>query len=49
MIHVTPEHCDAYIVRCDQDVYQYGLYVLEASRWQNDFSKTVIGNILEVV
>jgi hypothetical protein len=48
VIHVTPEHCHAYIVRCDEEVYQYGLYILEASRFQNDFSKTVIGDILEI-
>jgi hypothetical protein len=47
VIHVTPEHCDAYVVRCDEPVREAFLYVLEASRWQNDLSRTVIGDILE--
>lgn len=46
VIHVTPEHCDAYAVRCDEEVHTAFLYILEAARWQNETSKSVIGNKL---
>jgi len=42
-IHLTPEHCDAYPVRCDQAVFEAFLFCLEAFRWQSELSKTVIG------
>ena len=42
-IHLTPEHCDAYPVRCDRDVHTAFLYVLEAARFQFEMSKTIIG------
>jgi len=43
VIHITPEHCDAYPVRCDKDVHEAFLYVLEAARYQFEMSKTIIG------
>lgn len=46
-IKITPEHATAYPVRCDQEVYESFLYVLEAARWQFDLSKTVLGSPLE--
>lgn len=46
VIHVTPEHCDAYVVRCDEEIHRAFLYVHEASRWANETSKTAIGNKL---
>jgi hypothetical protein len=38
-IHVTPEHCHAYIVRCDETVFESFLYV-------NEVSKSIIGDRL---
>ena len=31
VIHLTPEHCQAYPVRCDEEVFTAFLYVLEAA------------------
>ncbi len=42
-IHITPEHCDAYPVRCDEAVFDAFCYVIEAFRWANGLSKGVIG------
>ena len=49
VIHITPEHCDAYPVDCDASVHRSFLYVLEAARWQFQTSKTVIGLPLQPV
>ena len=49
VIHITPEHCDAYPVDCDQSVHRAFLFVLEAARWQFQTSKTVIGLPLQPV
>ena len=49
VIHITPDHCDAYPVDCDASVYRSFLYVLEAARWQFQTSKTVIGLPLQPV
>lgn len=43
VIHITPEHCEMYPIRCDEEVYQSFLYVQEAARWQFQTSKNVIG------
>jgi hypothetical protein len=43
VIHVTPDHCDAYPVRCDEQIFERFLYVLEAARYQFQVSKTIIG------
>lgn len=43
VIHITPEACQAFPVRCDEAVHESFLYVLEVSRWMNDLSKHVIG------
>ncbi len=45
-IHISPEHCTAYPVRCDPTVYDAFLYCVEAFRWTADLSKTVIGKPL---
>ena len=46
-IHVTPEHCIAYPVRCDEPVHEAFLYAVEAARWTYETSKNVIGTPLE--
>jgi len=43
VIHITPDHCDAYPVRCDKDVHTSFLYILEAARYQFETSKTIVG------
>lgn len=43
VIHITPEHCEAYPVRCDREVHTAFLYILEAARYQFEMSKTIIG------
>ena len=43
VIHITPEACEAYPIRCDEDVYTSFLYVLEAARYVFEMSKTIIG------
>ncbi len=47
VIHITPEHCDAYPVRCDEEIYERFLFAIEAAKWVNEISKTVIGPQLE--
>ena len=46
-IHITPEHCNAYIIRCDDEVYRRFLFTIEAFKYTNEVSKTIIGNKLE--
>ena len=48
VIHVTPTHCTAYPVRCDEEIHTTFLYILEAARWQFEISKHVIGEPLQL-
>lgn len=43
VIHLTPDHCEIFPVRCDERVHESFLFVQEASRWVNTISKDVIG------
>lgn len=43
-IHITPEHCEAYPVRCDEAVFERFLFVVEAARWAFEMSKDVIAD-----
>jgi hypothetical protein len=43
IIHITPEHCEAYPVRCDKEVHERFLFVQEAARWHYEMSKDAIG------
>jgi hypothetical protein len=47
VIHITPEHCDAYPVRCDAPVFDAFCYTIEIFRWTNGLSKSVLGEPLE--
>lgn len=47
-IHITPKRCVAYPVRCDEEVFESFLYVLEGARWALETSKSVIGAPLEL-
>jgi len=48
VIHIAPEHCHPYIMRCDKEIHECFLYVMEAARWQQEVSKTVVGEILQL-
>lgn len=43
VIHLTPDHCEIFPVRCDERVHEAFLFVQEASRWVNTTSKDVVG------
>lgn len=43
VIHITPEHCDAYPVECGPEIHEAFLFVLEAARFAFQTSKKVIG------
>lgn len=45
-IHVTPGSCEAYPVRCDEQIHQSFLFIQEAARWSFETSKNVIGKAL---
>jgi hypothetical protein len=45
-IKITPEHTTAYPVRCDDEVYEAFLFVLEVARFERDIAKDAIGPAL---
>ncbi len=47
-IHVTPEHCEAFPVWCDETVFERFLYVLEAARWVFQDAKNAIGEPITI-
>lgn len=47
VLHVTPESCIAYPVRCDDVVHRYFLYAIEAYRWTTVMEPEVLGQPLE--
>ena len=47
VLHITPEHCEAFPINADEKVFDSFLYVLESFRWLNDTSKTIMGAPLE--
>lgn len=47
VIQITPESCEAYPIRCDEEVHTAALYTIEAFRWMNETSKTVMGQPLQ--
>lgn len=42
VIQITPESCESYPIRCDEEVHEAFLYCLEAFRWMQETSKTVM-------
>lgn len=48
VIHVTPEACEAFPMRCDRDVHRAALHTEESFRWVQETSKSVMGPPLEV-
>jgi ATP-dependent exoDNAse (exonuclease V) beta subunit len=47
VIQLSPESCEAYPIRCDTEVHTAFLYVLEAFRWLQETSKTVMSDALQ--
>lgn len=43
VIHITPEHCTAYPVTCDENIFEQFLFVTEAARFVFETSKSIIG------
>ena len=46
VIQITPEHCEAHPIQCDEEVHTAFLYTLEAFRWVDETSKLVMGDPL---
>lgn len=46
VIQITPESCESYPIRCDEEVHTAFLYALEAFRWMQETSKTVMSDAL---
>jgi hypothetical protein len=46
-IHITPEACEAFPIRCDEEAHRAFLFALECFRWVNETSKTAMGAPLE--
>ncbi|MGA5467150.1 hypothetical protein [Mycobacterium sp. NPDC050041] len=42
VIQITPEACESYPIRCDEEVHEAFLYALEVFRWVQETSKTVM-------
>jgi hypothetical protein len=47
ILHLTPEHCEAFPINADKTAHDAFLYALECFRWVNDTSKHVMGPPLE--
>jgi hypothetical protein len=46
-IHITPESCEAFPIRADEEAHRAFLFTLECFRWVNETSKTAMGPPLE--
>lgn len=46
VIHITPDHCQAYPVRCDEAVFERFLFVQEVARWVFEMAPQAIGSPL---
>lgn len=46
VLHITPSHCEAWPIRCDEEVHRAFLFTQEAARWCFQTSKTVMGQPL---
>jgi hypothetical protein len=43
VLHITPEHCEMYPVRCDEKVFERFLHVVECARWKFEMEQHVVG------
>ncbi len=46
VIQITSESCESYPIRCDEEAHMAFLYCLEAFRWMQETSKTVMSDAL---
>ncbi len=46
VVQITPEACQAHPLRCDEEAHTAFLYAIEAFRWTNETSKTIMGDPL---
>ncbi len=46
VIHITPERCGAYPIRCGENEWTYFLNCVEVARWIHEDSKTAMGRPL---
>jgi len=49
VIQITPASCEAYPIRCDEEVHNAFLFCEEMFRWANETSKTVMGEPLQSI
>lgn len=47
VLHLTPDHCEAFPMNCDEVAFDAFLYTLECFRWVNEISKKIMGDPLE--
>lgn len=43
VVHITPEHCELFPVRCDTVVFERFLHVIECARWKFEMENAVVG------
>lgn len=43
VVHITPEHCELFPVRCDEAIFERFLHVMEVARWKFEMEAHVIG------
>ncbi len=43
VIHITPDHCNAHPVRCDEEVFKRFQHVIEVAQWKFHMEQDVIG------
>lgn len=41
-LHITPDHCKPYAIRCDEMIFEAFLYMAEITRWKDSTSKLVV-------
>lgn len=46
VIYLTPDRYAVHAVRCDEEIFEYFLHVVEAARFVTDTAKSVVGNPL---
>lgn len=47
IIHITPEHCTAHPMICDERVWESFLHVLEVWRWNDGLAKVAVGAAID--
>lgn len=47
VIYLTPQFAEMYPIRCDREIHERFLFVIEAARWQFEMSRDVIGRPMQ--